>query len=862
MNAFIRLNLILTIAVLLSGCAQNRDKSCAFGITWEVLSNSQRETPTANCVITITNKGKEPVVSNWVLYFNQSPRRILDAGNPSIGNVEHINGDWYRLTPTCNLTIEPGEKVSFNYETEYWIIKETDAPMGLYFVFTSDSEDETIVEVDDYTIIPFTRPEQIQRNTSDYTPLPTPENEYTAYQGLTRLSKDQLHKVIPSPSNIIESGDYIELHEPIYIYYTDSTLEFEANFLKHQLKSLLDWDCVVQKGTDITQNAILLTTNSAKENCESYNLEVSENGIIHISGYDKAGVFYGIQSLISILPIESIIEKKDAIVLPIIGIEDSPRFDYRGVHIDVVRNFFPMETILKIIDILAYYKINTLHLHLTDDEGWRIEIRSLPELTKVGGQRHHTTKEKNALHPAYGSGPFVSATRGSGYFTQTDFVEILNYAKQRHIRVIPEINMPGHSRAAIKAMEARYTFYKSKGDEVAAKEFRLIDPNDRSEYLSAQFYKDNVANVALESTYRFFEVVVDEIIEMYRTAGATLEIIHVGGDEVPKGAWSKSMVVDNLMAQHPDIKHYENMHAYFTERALQILGKKGLKMAGWEEVALFHNEGLEVNPKFANGNVIPYVWNSLWGSQDLAYRLVNRGYPVVLCHVTNFYFDLAYSNHPKEPGLYWGGFVNTYSAWHYSPFDILKTTIMDNMGREIDVDKEYAAMERLKPDAQKNIIGLQAQLWSETIQNPEMLEYRLLPKLIGFTETAWGKEREWETTEDRQQREGMITEDWNRFANSLAQQELPRLSKLFGGFGYRVPPPGAKFESDQLSANVAFPGLTIRYTTDGSEPNRHSPEYTSPLKIESKTVKLKAFDKAGGSSRTIEISVNGNNIVF
>ncbi|MDX9846573.1 MAG: family 20 glycosylhydrolase [Tenuifilaceae bacterium] len=864
MNTFIRFHLVVAIAILLSGCGQNRNKSREIGVTWELLSNIQGEKPTATCIITITNKGRNPLDSNWVLYFNQSPRRILDAGDPSIGTVVHINGDWYQLTPSSNLSIDPGDKVRFSYEAEYWFTKETDAPMGLYFVFTDKKGKERIIEVSDYTIIPFTRPEQIRRHTGDYTPLPTPENDYKANQGLHLLNKDQLHRVIPSPTSITANGDSVELHASLDIFYAENDLEFEANYLKHLLKSLLGWDCAVQMGTGITQNAVLLTTNSTIGNGESYSLEVLDKGIIQISGSSPAGVFYGIQSLIGLIPIEDLLSPSHRIEIPKISINDSPRFGYRGVHLDVVRHFMPKETIKKTIDILAYYKINTLHLHLTDDEGWRLEISTLPELTSVGAQRGHTTKSAAALHPAYGSGPhpFDKGKNSSGFYTKQDYIELLKYANERHIIIIPEINLPGHARAAIKSMEVRYQYFVQKGDSAKANEFRLIDPKDESVYLSAQYYTDNIVNVARESTYTFLETVIDEIIEIYGEANAPLTTIHIGGDEVPQGAWEKSPMAQELMKQLSDIKHFENLHAYFTERALENFNRKGLKMAGWEEIALHTNNGHVVNPKFACGNVIPYVWNNLWGSQDLAYRLANRGYPVVLCHVTNFYCDLAYSNHPKEPGLYWGGFVNTFSAWHYSPFDVFKTTLKDNMGRQIDVDKEYAGMERLKPDAQKNIIGLQAQLWSETIQNHEMLEYRLLPKLIGFAQTAWGKEREWETMEDKLQREALVTEDWNIFANTIAQKELPRLSRLFGGYGYRVPPPGAKIEDNQLFSNVAFPGLTIRYTADGSEPNQHSPEYTSPLKVDDRTFRLKAFDMADGSSRTVEIKSNGDESNF
>ena len=535
-------------------------------------------------------------------------------------------------------------------------------------------------------------------------------------------------------------------------------------------------------------------------------------------------------------------------------IEDAPRFPYRGIHIDVARNFQEKEQIIKTIDLLAYYKVNTLHLHLTEDEGWRIEIRELPELTEVGGQREHTSQDAPALHPAYGSGPFPYAdgTYGSGYYTHDDFVEILRYANEKHIRVIPEVNLPGHARAAIKAMEARYERFMAAGDDKAANEFRLIDPEETSEYLSAQSFTDNVINVARESAYHFFETVVDAIIAMYEEAEAPLEIFHTGGDEVPDGSWTQSPMIDELLKDMPEVTDPKNLQAYFFKRAVEILKARNLKIAGWEEVALIREApGVYVpNPEFADGSVIPYIWNSLWGNQDLGYRLANMGYPVVQCHVSNFYFDLAYNRDPEEPGHYWAGFVNTKDAWYYAPFDMFRTTLRTSMGREVNIEEEYAGMERLRPAARSNVLGLQAQLWSETIHGPEMLEYYMLPRVIAFSESAWAQERSFEAIENQELREAEAQRKWNIFANTLAQRELPRLAGLHGGFNYRLPLPGAMIENNMLKANIEYPGLTIRYTTGGEEPTRTSTLYNEPVEV-SGTVKLKAFDRAGRSSRTV-----------
>ena len=214
--------------------------------------------------------------------------------------------------------------------------------------------------------------------------------------------------------------------------------------------------------------------------------------------------------------------------------------------------------------------------------------------------------------------------------------------------------------------------------------------------------------------------------------------------------------------------------------------------------------------------------------------------------------DFAYSKDPQEPGLYWGGFCDARNPWQFAPYNSFVTNLKSSMGREIDPEKEYAGLERLKPEAKKNILGLQAQLWAETIRGPQMLEYYALPKIIGFAETAWGKARPWESEANPVRRKQLMNEGWNLFANMLGKRELPRLSGLFGGFNYRIPPPGALIEAGMLKANTEYPGLKIRFTTDGSEPTNQSPLYGEPVQV-SGEVRLKAFDASGKSSRTVII---------
>ena len=346
---------------------------------------------------------------------------------------------------------------------------------------------------------------------------------------------------------------------------------------------------------------------------------------------------------------------------------------------------------------------------------------------------------------------------------------------------------------------------------------------------------------------------MDEIAIMYEEAGLELVDIHAGGDEVPEGSWTASPMADKIMKENPEFKDPKNLQAYFVNRLLDTLKDDNYIIHGWEEHFLKKNEqgGYEPNPDFIGKNVISYVWNNLHGMQDLAYRVANAGYDVILCPVSNFYFDLAYDKDPKEPGLYWAGFVRTRDAWGFAPYDLFKTTTHTAGGREINRAAEYADMERLKPEARKRILGVEAQLWSETIKGREMIEYYMLPKLLGFAESAWAKEREWETIEKVDQRESVMDHQWNAFANTLAQKELPRLTYVNETYNYRIPLPGAIIEDGELKANIEFPGLELRYTTDDSEPTINSTIYEGPVKVSGK-IRMKAFDSSGKSSREIE----------
>ncbi|MCE6988444.1 family 20 glycosylhydrolase [Dyadobacter sp. CY323] len=865
MKRSVHFQLCVLCLIFLFSCGKSgeisKEQAEKIGISWKLVSNFIEPDGSFEAKFTIKNGSNFALDgTNWKLFFNMSPRPIQSNKTPQPAVVEHINGDWYQMVAAKDFKLAAGDSVTITYTGTEGIIKETDAPMGLYFVFyDQDGKEKDIVQVADFTVEPFTTKEQILRGKRDLKVIPTPETRYKENLAFTTLGADQLLKIIPSPVKMSSLSGTFTLTGKTSVFYQEG-LETEAKLLIEKLRAITGADLPIQKGlpqaTSPDAPAIVLKTGTVHVNGtakEAYKLGIDQKGVV-ITGSDAAGVFYGVQSLLQLVPTESYIKKADSVILGYVQVEDAPRFHFRSMHLDVGRNFQTKESIKRVLDLLASYKINHFLFYTSEDEGWRVEIDGLPELTEVGGQRQHTSgMNAPALHPSYGSGPkaYDKGKHGSGYYKKADFIEILKYANERHIKVIPEVNFPGHALAAIKAMEARYERLMKEGKEKEANEYRLIDPEDKSVYLSAQAYKNNVVCVGRESVYHFYEKVVDEFAKMYKEAGLTMDTFHTGGDEVADGVWTKSPMIDKLLKDHPELDGPKSLQTYFLRELLPRLEKRNLKVHGWEEVALTKTPAGAYlsNPEFVGRPVFPYIWNNVY-DVDLGNRMANDGYQVILCNVTNFYFDMSYDNDPKEPGLYWAGFVDTRDMWTFSPFNMFKTTEETAMGKPMK--EEFVGKQLLKPEARKNVYGVEAQLWSETIKGRDMMEYSILPKLLGFAESAWS-ERKWENVADDASRKKMIGEGWNLFANSIARNQLPKLKFLNGGYNYRLPLPGAVVENGMLKANVGLPGLTIRYTVDGSEPTASSPIYNVPVNVAG-VIKLKSFDLAGSSSRTSVIT--------
>ncbi|MCU0429013.1 MAG: carbohydate-binding domain-containing protein [Cytophagaceae bacterium] len=847
-------SVFILIAVVTMSCKHQRPKGSELAVEWELIQNSYQGENAFLSEFRIINQSTSILKdTTWTLFLNFSACRPIHLDKvPTHISIQYVAGDFIAIRPGRDFKeLHPGDTLRIPIVASPWVIKETDAPSGLYFTFQENGK-ESAPEICPYSVFPFVSPAQTMRNQEDQVPVPTAQRIFEANASLQLLSSEALFPILPSPADYVVARDSFTFPEATTLA-CDSSLHAEANYFAERWTDLFHRPLTISHTVSeastilLRLGAVHIKGKKYSAGSEAYQLSISEKSI-QITGTDRAGIFYGIQSLRQLIPIRHFRKREGQVRIPQCLVNDAPRFPYRGMMLDVGRNFQSKESVLALLEVMSFYKLNTFHFHLVDDEGWRIEIPGLPELTSVGARRGHTRSEREHQVPFYGSGPDVEKSSGSGYFSREDFIEILRYATERHIEVIPELDMPGHARAAIKAMRSRYLNYLEKGDTVKATEYLLHDLNDQSVYASVQNYNDNVVCVCQSSTYTFLEKVITEISVMFQEAKAPLTTIHTGGDEVPHGVWEKSPVCQQLMQAQPSLKNAHDLKAYFLNNFSALLAKRNLITAGWEEIGL-HLEKVEgqeqeiktVNPDYIHRNFRPYVWNSVygWGGDEIGYKLANAGYPVVLSNVTHLYFDLAYNKDPKEPGFYWGGTITAEEAFRFNPMNIYESLQYDLNGAAIPAEV-LQKKTMLSSAGKKNILGIQAQLWSETIKSRDRMEYMLYPRVLCLAERAWGYTQ------------ANSARDWNRMANTLGQKELPRMDYWMGGLAYRIPVPGARVVNGLLEANVEFPGFVIRYSTDGKDPDINSPVYEQPIAA-SGSIRLRCFSQQGRAGRVIRV---------
>ncbi len=534
---------------------------------------------------------------------------------------------------------------------------------------------------------------------------------------------------------------------------------------------------------------------------EGYRLMIV-NSRVTVTAADKAGANHALRSLVQLVA-------ADGTALRPLTMEDAPRYGFRGLHIDLARNFHSKHQVLKLVEAMAAWKLNKLHLHLADDEGWRLAINALPELTEIGAKRCHDPEERTCLLPQLGAGPDGTGPV-NGYLTQADYTEIVRAAQARQIEVIPSLDMPGHSRAAIRSMEVRHDRLMAAGKRAEAEEYRLVEPGDTTSYRSIQNYNDNTLNVCIPQTYRFLDKAVEEIAAMHTAAGAPLKTFHIGADETA-GAWSQSPACKPVMASTG--RDAKGLGAMFIERVSADLARSGLKVAGWSD-GMGHTDPARM-PEAVQTN----IWATLFtGGIVEAHTQANHGWDVVLSIPDIGYLDMPYVPHPQEGGYDWASRgVDTLQVFGFMTDNLPANAVLvrDTFARPQTI------ADKTPREAGRKVAGLQAQLWSETTRTAAGVDYQLFPRLLALAERAWHKPA-WEpaytpgesyTPDDPRIDQAAILADWRGFAGRMPAQ-LALMDRM--AIAYRVTPPGARIVEGRLEANAEYPGTRIEYRVNGS----------------------------------------------
>lgn len=792
---------------------------------WELRrapAGAQLPNGTSPARFTLANRDTRALPARgWSLYFNAIDR--MPKGVQSNGLLlEQIAGGLFRLYPGPGFQgLAPGQAVAFDYPHADSVYTSSKAPSGPYLVY--DAAPDTGVALA-YSAAPLAQPPQLGAADSPHS-LVTAQDTYGRNARAALLPAAEVPKVLPTPLRLDPGAGALAL-------VGQPRVEAPANLANEAAlaRSLFPAGLPASGGP-----ALRLSVGAVpgQDSPEAYRLSIAAGEGIAIVGNSAAGVAHGLQSLRDLLPLPG----TRAPALPELTIVDAPRFGYRGFMLDVARNFHGKQTVFKWLDLMARFKLNKFHFHLTDDEGWRLEIAGLPELTGIGAVRGHAARPGLRLQPAYGSGPDPKDASGSGYFTRDEYKEILRYAHARHIEVIPEIEMPGHARAAVQAMESRYHRLKAAGDRDYAR-YLLNDLDDRSEYNSPQLFGDNVINPGHESSYTFIAHVVDEVVKLHREAGVPLSTIHMGGDELAHGAWEKSPVAQAMMKKHA-LETVADLWDYFYDRVDAILRRHGLFTSGWEELAarqtlLDGRPKLIPNPRFTQRGFRAYVWNNTVGNEDLAYRLANAGYDIVLAPVTRMYLDMAHNANPAEHGVNWGAYVELDTVHDFIPLDINR-----NAPAAARIGKD-----RLTDYGKRRVRGLQANLFVETVRDPARIDYLVMPRLVAVAERGWASDPAWAREADPARAALLQRGAWSGFVNALGQRVLPRLDLDGSQIAYRIAPPGMLVEGGRVLVNHVLPGMTLRYTVDGSAPDAASPPVDGPIAARG-TIRAAAFDRNG-----------------
>ncbi|MEC4004666.1 family 20 glycosylhydrolase [Flavobacterium sp. SUN052] len=468
--------------------------------------------------------------------------------------------------------------------------------------------------------------------------------------------------LIPYPNSVQQMKGFFVLTNQTVIQADENS--FEAKYLKAQIKEITGLELAIRTTSNASSKISLsYFVKSIMTADYQYQLNVSSNKVV-IEAESNEGFFYGIQTLLQLIPTNA----KTQTRIQCLKIDDKPKYSWRGMHLDCARHFFPKEFVKKYIDYLAMYKFNTIHWHLTDDQGWRIEIKKYPKLTQIGAWR-------NGSMVGHYSEQKYDSIRYGGFYSQDDIKEVVAYATERHITVVPEIEMPGHAVAALAA----YPEYSCTGGPFeVGKQWGVLDD----------------VFCPKEETFTFLEDILTEVMSLFPS-----QYIHVGGDECPKTRWKNCPHCQTLIKEK-GLKDEHELQSYFVQQIEKFVNSKGRKIIGWDEIL--------------EGGLAPNAAVMSWRGTEGGIAAAKQKHFVVMTPGGYCYFD-HYQGDPKNEPLAIGGYTTVEKVYSFNPTP-----------KELSVDES------------KYILGAQANLWTEYIPDFKKVEYMIFPRIMALSEVLWG----------------------------------------------------------------------------------------------------------------------------
>lgn len=585
------------------------------------------------------------------------------------------------------------------------------------------------------------------------------------------------YNVVPLPQEIVVSNDgTFELNKSTTIVYPEGNAKLEktAQILSEDIFNNCGFKPVVS--SKATSNSIVLDIDSSNPKKEGYTLTINNEGV-KISGGSEAGAFYGTQTLRKSIPASC----NAQVALPYVTIKDYPRFDYRGMMLDVARHFEPVDSIKKFIDILAMHNMNKFHMHITDDQGWRVEIKKYPELISVGSKREETVIGRNS--GKYDGKPY------EGYYTQDQLKELVAYASDRFITIIPEVDLPGHQLAAL-------TTYPELG--CTGGPYKVW---------TQWGVADDVICAGNDKSLEFLEDVLSEIIEIFPS-----EYIHIGGDECPKVRWEKCPKCQARIKKEgfkTDKNHTAEayLQSYVIARMQKFVESKGRKIIGWDEIL--------------EGGLTPNATVMSWRGIEGGIEAAKLGNNVIMTPTQYLYFDYYQSADTDAEPFAIGGFVPMANVYGFEPVP-----------------------ESLTPEQAKNIIGVQANLWTEYIPTFAGVTYMVLPRMAALSEVQWTN-KELKNYENFLVRCAKLTDHYSRLNYNFAKHIFDVNAILT---------PNTEKGCLDVSLNTFGEG-DVYYTLDGTEPTTTSTKYVSPLEINKNCTIKAAIFRPNSKSRVFSEEV-------